>query len=232
MKKILIFQWFDCKDPVRKKELIECASHNKDLGFDEVIIFNDSVDPYFEGSHVKNIVTKKRITYRDYIDYVSDPESHGALIVLTNTDIKLDKKILDSDQFIKEKTLFALSRYEMNGALAESPWCTQDVWIMLSQPIHKSVIHQCDIPLGMPGCEIRFAEILFNTGFAVFNPCLDIKNIHIHSNPATHLDENRIYGAYLFTPACTLHDISAGSQRALPVPHYLTSFINRLFTIQ
>lgn len=232
MKKILMFQWFDCKDKTRKSELTDCINHNLSIGFDQVIIFNDSVKPTFHGKNVKNILTNSRITYRDYINIVKDPKNYSSLVVLTNTDIKLARNILSLDEIIKEKTLIALSRYENNGMLADSPWCTQDVWAMLSQPIHKSAIHQCDIPLGLPGCEIRFSEIIFNTGFSVFNPCLDIKNTHIHSNPHPHLDENRMYGAYLFTPACTFEDIRTGNTKILPSPQYLTSFIAKLFTIQ
>ena len=125
-----------------------------------------------------------------------------------------------------------MSRYEINGLLTDAPWCSQDVWVMLSQPIHLSVIIQCGIPLGLPGCEIRFSEILFNTGFLVFNPCLDIKNIHVHSNTNLHLDENRMYGAYLFTPACTIEDIRIGSTNIRPSLQYLTSNGRGFFTFQ
>jgi len=111
MKKTLIFQWFDCKDPIREQELVDCATHNIKLGFDEVVIFNDSVKPIFDGPQVKNIITQKRITYKNYIDYVADPENYGGLFVLTNTDIMLDKRILEVDKSIKENTLFALSRH-------------------------------------------------------------------------------------------------------------------------
>ena len=232
MKKILMFQWFDCKDEIRRQELTDCINHNLNIGFDEVIIYNDSVKAIFNGRNIKNISTNSRITYRDYINVVKDPINYGSLVVLTNTDIKLDKKILSVDEIVKEKTLIALSRYENNGMLADYPWCTQDVWVMLSQPIHKSVIHQCDIQLGLPGCEVRFSEIIFNTGFLVFNPCLSIKNIHVHSNQTPHLDENRLYGAYLFVPACTLEDIRLKNQAVFAVPHYWTSFTNTLFTIQ
>jgi hypothetical protein len=232
MKKILIFQWFDCKDEPRKQELVECINHNLKLGFDEVIIFNDSVESTFHDINVKNIYTNRRISYRDFINVVKDPSNYGSLVILTNTDINLDRKIFSLDEIIKEKTLIALSRYENNGVLADSPWCTQDVWAMLSQPIHQSVIHQCDIPLGMPGCELRFSEIIFNTGFVVFNPCLEIKNIHVHANQAIHLDENRIFGAYLFTPACTFEDIATGNTKILPAPKYWTSFVQKLFEIQ
>lgn len=231
-KKILIFQWFNCKDETRKQELIDCINHNLKIGFDEIIIYNDSVEYTFYGENIKNISTNKRITYRDYIKVVNDPNNYGALVFFTNTDIKLDENILILDQVIKEKMLICLSRYENNGLLTDSPWCTQDVWVIISQPIHMSVMNQCDIPLGLPGCEIRFSEIIFNIGFLVFNPCLDIRNIHLHSNPNPHLDENRMYGAYLFTPACTIEDIRTGNANVLPSVQYLTAIRHRLLTIQ
>ena len=231
-KKILIFQWFNCKDENRKQELIECINHNLKIGFDEIIIHNDSIEPFFYGENIRNISTNTRITYRDYIKVVNDPENYGALVVLTNTDIKIDKKILIFEASIKEKILFSLSRYENNGILADAPWCTQDVWVILSQPIHMSVINQCDIQLGLPGCELRFSEILFNIGFSVFNPCLDIRNIHLHSNPSSHLDENRMYGSYLFTPACTIEDIRSGNKNILPSLQYLTNFGRGVITVQ
>ena len=52
MKKILIFQWFDCNDALRKNELVQCIEHNLELGFDDVIIFNDSVEPTFTGDNI------------------------------------------------------------------------------------------------------------------------------------------------------------------------------------
>lgn len=231
MKKILIFQWFDCKDEARQQELVECINHNLKLGFDEVIIFNDSVESAFYGQNVKNISSNSRITYRDYIDIVNDANNYGSFVVLTNTDIKLDNKILMLEEISEDKTLMALSRYESNGLFSDSPWCTQDVWAMRSQAIHKSIIIQSNIPLGMPGCELRFAEIMFNAGFIVFNPCLDIKNVHVHSNSASHSDENRIYGAYLFTHPCSIEDIKTRNVKYPAAPVYCTSFSDTWFSI-
>ena len=231
MKKILIFQWFKCGNEAREQELVDCVNHNLSIGFDEVLIFNDDVEPMFHGKNIINIPSIGRLTYRDFINIVKDPGNYGSLIVLTNTDVKLDRRILSLNEILKERTLIAISRYESNGMLADDPWCTQDCWALISQPIHKSIIHQCDIPLGLPGCEIRFSEIIFNAGFSVFNPCLDIKNLHVHSNQAPHQDEDRLYGAYLFTPACTLKDIINEDKSVAPTLCYLTSFAPKLFSL-
>jgi hypothetical protein len=207
--------------------MVSCIEHNLNLGFDEVVIFNDSVTPRFSGTRITNINALQRLTYRQYIDIVRDERNHGSLVVLTNTDIKLDPNIFLLCDVIDLGMMFCMSRYESNGSLAESPWCTQDVWAMLSQPVHNSIVYNSDIPIGTPGCELRFAEIVFNVGFKVFNPCSDVKNIHVHSAQAQHRNEVRNYGAYLFTPPCSLDDVRARNPKSFPFPCYLTSFSNR-----
>jgi hypothetical protein len=223
MKKILMIQWFNCKDHQRKLELIECINHNLELGFDEVIIHNHNVEINFNASNIKNEHLTQRLTYKHYVNAVNDPQNYGSLIILANTDIKLDEKMLTLHDTIPLETLIALTRYEINGELADSPWCTQDVWAMLSQPLHKSIVNQCDIQLGLPGCELRFSEVIYSAGFSVYNPCLDIQNIHIHSNPNPHLDENRMFGTYLFTPACKLIDLQNHNDQIKPTLHYLNN---------
>ncbi|ANI98748.1 hypothetical protein A8O14_00710 [Polynucleobacter wuianus] len=232
MKKILLFQVFDCKDQARALEFDQCVRHNLELGFDEIIIFNDNVPPRYFGKNIRNIEVDKRLTYKDFIELAQSPKNYGNFLVLINTDIKLDKKMFELERILGEKTLIALARYEVGDRLADMPWCTQDVWVLVGQPIPKSILFQSDIPLGVPGCELRFSELMFNVGFQVFNPCMDIKNLHVHKNQVPHSDENRVFGAYLFTPACGLNDVFNKSANAWPIPHYLTSFVPKLFTMQ
>jgi len=151
------------------------------------------------------------------------------MVCLTNTDIKLDRKIFDLAPILAPNLLFSLSRYEANGQVADLPWCTQDTWIALSQPVHESVLLQSAIPLGLPGCENRLSEIFFSAGFRVFNPCLDIKNVHVQSAKSVHKDEKRLFGAYLFIPACRIGDI--GKREFSPVPVYLPRYAKQAFRI-
>ena len=231
MKNILIIQNFNCSDTLRKNEINECIHHNTQIGFDEVIIFNDSIEPTFLSSHIKNIDSSGRLTYADFLKVVDNPANYGDLLVMTNSDIKLDPKILESKKYLKEKMLFVFTRYEIDGNLAKNPEITQDTWALLGQPIPKGIKNQSLIPLGLPGCELRFAEIFFSSGFAVFNPCLSVQNTHIHSKKTEHLDENRLWGAYLFTPACYFDD-TVGAIKHFPTPFYLTSFIKKYFVMR
>lgn len=230
MKTILLFQRFDCANAVRKSELEQCILHNLKIGFDKVTIWNDSVDPIFVGENVHNIRANRRMTYRDYIDVLDAEENYGSLIVLTNTDIMLDSNLLTISSVIQKNFFLCFARYETSGQaleLPKMPWCTHDTWAMVSQPVHNSIKFQSLIPLGMPGCELRFAEVIFNMGYAVFNPCLDIKNVHLHSEISPHDHKNRIYGAYLFTPPCNLSDVKLSSVNAshMARPVYYTNFI-------
>jgi hypothetical protein len=229
MKTILLFQWFDCRDPVRRAEFTACAEHNLRLGFDEIVIFNDSTEPAFDGAHVRNVPADRRLTYRDFVDLLVDPANEGALVCATNTDIKLDPRLLDLTARVQKQQLLCFSRYEADGQLAKSPWCTHDTWVALGQPVPDSVVLQSSIPLGVPGCENRLAEIFFSSGFRVFNPSADIRNTHVHSVPSVHSDEKRLYGAYAFVPVCASADI--GRDDLMPKPVYLPKFAMRLFKI-
>ena len=232
MKSILIFQWFNPTNKLRKDELIECIEHNLKIGFDEIIIFNDSIEPQFHGKNIINININRRIKFSDYVEIINQPEKFGAFVVLTNTDIKIDPNIFSLKNILSTKEIAVITRYQSNGQLADNPHCTQDVWVAISQPIHKSVIHQSQIPLGVPGCELRFAEIIFNSGFNVCNPSLSIKNIHIHSENSIHLDANRIYGAYLFTPACHIEDVTQKNYVHKPTLCYLCVFSKNLLRVE
>jgi hypothetical protein len=144
----------------------------------------------------------------------------------------LDRNLLTISNIVQKNFFLCIARYEKIGDALElscGATCTHDVWAMISQPIHNSIKFQSAIPLGMPGCELRFEEIIFNMGYAVFNPCLDIKNVHLHSELPPHENKNRIYGAYLFTPACRLADVKpvSVSRSHMATPVYLTSFVNR-----
>ena len=230
MRKILLLQWFDCKDAARERELVGCIEHNLKLDFDDVVIFNHSVKPGFFGARIKNVQAHRRLTYLDFVEMANDPANFNSLICLTNTDIKLDENLPQIVlRALKPKQLFCFSRYEADGRLAEFPWCTQDTWAILSQPIPETIMWQSSIPLGLPGCENRFAEIFFSAGFAVLNPCLDIKNVHVQLTKSVHEDEKRVFGAYLFVPACKIDD---GNRNAVfPIPVYLLKGADRVFKI-
>lgn len=227
VRAILTFQCFECLDAHRHDELRRCIEHNLSLPFDKVIIYNDSTAPAFFDDRTENLCGAGRQTFRDYLRIVEDPRYRGDLVVLTNTDIMLDRELLRAREHIRPSDLLCFSRYEADGAFPAAPWCTQDVWMMLAQPVPASVLLQSTLPLGLPGCETRFAELLFNAGYSVMNPSLDTRNVHVHTRQTPAKDENRIYGAHLLTPPCRLADLGERRSIPRPVPVYLAKFLDR-----
>jgi hypothetical protein len=136
---------------------------------------------------------------------------------LTNTDIKLDPGIIGIAPRLTPRDFWCLTRYEANGLIAPASHCTQDTWAVIGQEIHSGLMAQAAIPLGYPGCELRFAELFFAYRYRVCNPSLDIKNQHIQAIDSIHEDRYRICGAYLFTPPCRLDDIEPAVATAIPV---------------
>jgi hypothetical protein len=231
MKKILIFQNFKTNLEARNAELEECISHNINLGFDEVIIFNDDIEPTIFKNNIKNIKANKRLSYGDYIDFVGSKENLGSFVVLTNTDIKLDSGLLSLSDVIEPIDFIALSRYEANGLIAPDPAFTQDTWAMLCQPIPPTILYQSGIPLGLPGCENRFAEIIFSAGHRISNPSLSIKNMHVQAIPSIHKFQEKMFGAILAVPPCSIEQLVHSNPEIHPTPYYLPCFSDRLITI-
>jgi len=220
LKKILVLQWYESAESERNAEIEKAFNHNLSLNFDEFIIFNENNKINYSSGNIKNLNQKGRYTFRDYLNVASITRADDTMVVTCNSDIALDPFIASADFGIDKKTLYCISRYEEDGSISEHPWATQDVWIIQSQKIHNSALNNSDIPLGTPGCELRFAELMYNIGYKVYNPCLSLKNFHIHRTQLPHNDEIRNYGAYLFTHACTLED-ARNKANIEPVPVYL-----------
>lgn len=198
----LVVQYYNT-DPVRQRELDHCLEQNVERYFDRVIICCDprTILPKVAYTHTLHI--ERRLAFSDYLRLVSESDFDG-ITVLTNSDIILDKEIIYKCKDISIKELFAISRYEADGCLHQFHWCSQDTWILRNQKVPNSVINSCTFELGRPGCELRFAEVLWCVGFNIINPSLSVRNTHIHKNSSVHSDSERYYGAYIFTPSTTI----------------------------
>ena len=198
----LMVQYYNT-DSARQRELDHCLEQNVERYFDRVIVCcgSETILPKVAYTHTMHM--EKRLAFSDYLRLVSESDYNG-ITVLTNSDIILDKDIIKKCEHISSKELFAISRYDTDGYLHEFHWCSQDTWILRNQKFPNSVIKSCTFELGRPGCELRFAEALWCVGFNIINPSLSVRNTHIHINSSVHLDSERYYGAYIFTPATTI----------------------------
>jgi hypothetical protein len=216
----LLYQYYEASNNSRQDELDECLTENLNISFEHIVVCGDR---RFETSK-KNVVFAshgRRLTFGKFLDFVNQNGDLDGLAVLTNSDIALDAKFLEKISTVDADTVLCISRYEANGKLVESPWCSQDTWVMRFQKVREPLRMATNVYLGSPGCELRFAEAMYSAGYKVFNPCLSIVNRHIHSQPSTHEHSDRHYGAYVFTPPCTIEDVVMKNSASEGYPVYL-----------
>ena len=207
METYLITEHFDPVCPLRRAEIRDCKDHNYSINFSRIIEFTDESTLRESRRGVIGLNLSRRLRFSDFLDFVDRNQNEQGLAVLTNTDIFLDQSILSQCLDIPKDVLLAITRYEADDSLAKDPWCTQDTCVMRFQPIHRSAITSSQFNLGVPGCELRFAEALYSTGFDVYNPCLSIFNRHNHKISSTHDSRQRLYGAYVFTAPCSIEQV-------------------------
>lgn len=76
---------------------------------------------------------------------------------------------------------------------------SQDVWAFRGGSHIASL--PAAFPLGVPGCDNRFAWLLSRVG-STANPSLAIRTFHIHESAyRSYSERNRLKGPYLFVPA-------------------------------
>lgn len=204
VRKVLVTQWYAPSDLSRREEITACFNHNAGLGFDEVIVFTEGLEWPDSPAKLRVVVHPERLTFFEFVQILDSRSSVGECVFFTNADIKLDPNILCLADSLGERELVCLSRYEHDGELVQSAWCSQDSWVARTQAMPASVMLQAAIPLGVPGCENRFAEICLSAGFRLSNPCLDIRNRHFHRMQVPHDMSRRVFGAYVFVHPCNL----------------------------
>lgn len=202
--KYLLIEYWDIACAQRKAEIDEAIEHNLNLGFDLVYISysGNQVLPFSARENVQ-LIAQERLTFAQYLELVGNVRSRGALFVLTNADIKLDPRLLEIQE-VPEALMFAFTRYESDGSLYSAGEFSQDTWLMIGQEVPISAIMQSRLHLGVPGCENRFAEIMWSSGFTVINPSLSFVNLHIQATESIYSEGYRIFGCYRTVPPCKL----------------------------
>ena len=200
MKKILFVEYWDIEDRARDQEVLAAIGHNLKLGFDRVyLVYSGTNQLPFNTVGTVEILKLDRLTFDIFLKAVDTYADGPALFILTNADIALDPNLLLGN-FPPAGVVYALTRHEMNGELYSAREFSQDTWVMLAQPILKGAILQSSFPLGVPGCENRFAEILWSIGFRVINPSLTFVNYHYQAKESVYERDYRIYGCYRTIP--------------------------------
>jgi hypothetical protein len=124
-----------------------------------------------------------RPTFNEIFDMAnSNLKSHNDIFIIANSDIFFDEEsITNIKRYITKNQCFALSRWDLkeNLAVLYNHPDSQDVWVFQGD-IPK--MDGADFFLGVPGCDNRIAQIIYQNGYNIKNPAYTIKTYHLHNS--------------------------------------------------
>jgi len=220
---ILITTFYIPKNEIREKEINRCLQKNcLNPHIQKIYLLNDKIYnlPLNQEllKKVEQIVinsdTNYKLRFDDAIHFINS-NLQGSICILSNSDIYFDKTLGKIDNNTISNNIYALLRYDESedGQLIElyskegNPRSdSQDCWIFKS-PL-KVDIKLLNFEFGTLGCDNVFANIIYNSGIYISNPCLEIRSIHVHSsNFRTYNDSTRLWGNYCKLPPCKLREM-------------------------
>jgi len=218
----LIQQYYVPETTVRRKEINYCLKKNVSSKiFNKIILLNEKLyDKYdcnvMNDPVIHQVVTKKRLTYYDVIQYAKHNLPKYSYIILSNSDIYLNNTIQSIFRINMEKTFLALLRFDLKGDLYDKEYQnihlfgprndSQDTWIWQNTPdiFDDPAIN---FPLGKKGCDNAITAAFLRHKYRVLNPALSIQTIHVHMSEQRTYNKNEIiaYPIYLLVKPHTIN---------------------------
>lgn len=201
----LYYNYFKSSFAERIPEIDYCFNRCiEDTNIDKVYVF-DETKSVVETEKVKPIPTDKRLTFRDYFNFINTKSSASDVNAIINTDCYFGHDSSNLLNNIKDNESWCLSRWHVRSLdpFDSFPFSTNpfshDGWVF--RGIIKN-IKQCDWSLGIPGCDSRIAFEIKDAGYEMRNPMLSLKLYHVHMSEKRSYDaagsgSGRIHGNYL-----------------------------------
>ena len=180
-------------DVERNKELLSCLVKNMETEIVEKIhLYVDDDSSYekimslshmqqFDKIHIIGILNRPK--QKDFFKFAIE-ELKGKICMITNSDIYIHEYDYDLiNKLNNEKIAYSLTRYEhdMNPRSIERYGGSHDCYIFKSD-MNISMIDKLNYYPNTPGIEVWINKALFEEGYALFNPCYQIKIVHLHSS--------------------------------------------------
>jgi hypothetical protein len=178
-------------DNLRSKELEDCLVNNISCPFvDKVHLFVDDNDALIRLKELTNDSEKivvigvgQKPKYNDFFNYIIN-NLNDKICMITNSDIYLfgcDIKLIE--RLKNEKLCYALSRYEydMSHPQIDCYGGSHDCYIFNSKFINEKIINNhTNFYQNFPGIESHIIKNFCDQGFNMYNPCNQIKIVHLH----------------------------------------------------
>ena len=178
-------------DNLRSKELEACLINNISSPFvDKVHLFVDDNDALIRLKELTNNSEKVLVIgvgikpkYNDFFKYIIN-NLNDKICMITNSDIYLFECDLNLIAKLKtNKTCYALSRYEydMSHYQITNYGGSHDCYIFNSKFIDNKIINgHTNFYQNFPGIETHTIKNFCDQGFNMYNPCNQIKIVHLH----------------------------------------------------
>lgn len=178
-----------------------------------VLLCDDAHRPQVTDPRLEIVAIPGRPTYADWIDLTAR-EGGGAISVLANSDIFLDKSVPALVRILESRpeAFVALSRWEEESpgaapTLHPRPHWSQDTWALSgARPVDPALRARLAIPLGVPRCDNKVAYLFSVHGWEVLNPCWFVRSIHVHATGERGYDphqDRRILGGVAYVHPMT-----------------------------
>ena len=160
----LFYNYYEDKNPARKREINMCLQRNLSNKFINTII----------------IESDQKLSYNYFFQQINKITTPDDINIICNSDIFFDDTIALASN-IKEKEVYALTRWDWkneNSSIFFNRADSQDVWIVRGKV--ENVYG--DFTLGIRGCDNRIAHEFHKAGYNVLNPSRSIKTYHVHNS--------------------------------------------------
>ncbi|MFC2926601.1 exostosin family protein [Hyphobacterium vulgare] len=158
------------------------------------LMVDDDAEVDLSDGRVTVIEMDGRPTYQDWTQ-LSQQYCPHSVSVLANADIFFDHTLARlKELFESDPTGFvALSRYELiDGAtsLHPNPHWSQDTWAYYpAKGSNPDRDQRLNFPLGVPRCDNKVAYVFSIYGHTVYNPCRQVRSIHVHETGLRNYDK-------------------------------------------
>lgn len=200
----LYYNYYVPKFPERIPEIDFCFNACiNDPNITKIYVFDES-GKVQSNSKVETVPTSKRLTFKDYFDFINQKTGSDDVNAIINTDCCFDSSTSHLLEKIKPNEAWCLSRWDVKSMnpFESIPYdwnpFSQDAWVFRGN-IKK--IPVCNWTLGIQGCDSRISHEIYSAGYETRNPMKSVKLHHVHMSQKRSYNildngDGRIFGTY------------------------------------